>query len=237
MAAKATTPARVSHIAGWTLPSHAPNRSARDGGVAVGSSGTPPASSTSTSSTIESAWPFVAAGSAGRATTSSLIGPRCYDWAGGSGGAGVPGRSSGTSADRTPLTKRPLSSVEKRLASSTASSMHDGDGHVGALEPARRPPRRSTLRSSTGMRASVQPVAVLGDRRVERVAMVADAARRAVGGQLVGLERPGGSSASTAEMPFELRPRRAGSSARSRASERSVGRPSSRRRAAQTRVM
>ena len=56
-----------------------------------------------------------------------------------SGGCQSGGRSSAASAASTPLTNRPLSSVEKRLASSTASSMHDGDR-------ARRAARRARTR-------------------------------------------------------------------------------------------
>ena len=52
--------------------------------------------------------------------------------------SGTVGRSSAASADSTPLTNRPLSSVEKRLASSTASSMHHRDRDVGTPEQLER---------------------------------------------------------------------------------------------------
>ena len=55
----------------------------------------------------------------------------------GGSGAGWPrrvGLRPDAMADSMPLTKRPESSVENRLASSTASSMHDGDRHVGPVE-------------------------------------------------------------------------------------------------------
>src|SRR3954447_22178395 len=66
------------------------------------------------------------------------------------------GRSTGTRADSTPLTKRPESSVEKRLASSTASLRITATG-VPRLPSNSNPAIRNTVRSIAGIRARVQP--------------------------------------------------------------------------------
>ena len=81
------------------------------------------------------------------------------------------GRTSEAIAASTPFTNRPLSSVEKRFASSTASSMTTATGTSRPLEQLERA-RRITLRSSTGIRSSVQPLAL------------AAIARRAAAGRL-----------------------------------------------------
>ncbi len=74
-------------------------------------------------------------------------------------GGVVQARRSAASADSTPLTNRPLLSVEKRLASSTASSMTTATGTSGRSASS-NVARRSTLRSSTGMRSNRQSVAL-----------------------------------------------------------------------------
>jgi hypothetical protein len=58
-------------------------------------------------------------------------------------------------AESMPLTKRPESSVEKRLASSTASSITTAVGTSGRPSSSNSA-KRSTLRSMAGMRSSDQ---------------------------------------------------------------------------------
>ena len=108
---------------------------------------------------------------------------------------GHQGRRSAASADSTPLTKRPLLSVEKRLASSTASSMTTATGTSGRSASS-NVPRRSTLRSSTGMRSRRQPVALAAISSSSRSLVRGDAVherRRQVVGlddlQLEGVDR------------------------------------------------
>ena len=131
---------------------------------------------------------------------------------------------SAASADSTPLTKRPLLSVEKRLASSTASSMTTATGHVGTLGEleACRAAARSGRAPASAPASSPSPWRRSASSR--RSWCVGDALRRAVVVMRVGLDDLQLERVDRRD-PLRLAPRRAGSSARSRASDRGVRAP------------